>query len=489
MEHYLNPTGLTQVVERISGSIKAVDDRVREIELFKFPNATIVGEPLIESGQVSRFSNTNYMIFPFVVDVRDKAFEIDFCFTTGANVTTQQNIIDSKCGIAFAIQNGSTILALSSNGSTFDIGAVTGTYTIEPNKTYYAKLEWTKSIYALSLSQDGRVYTMDIVVNSTLGPYPTSIYIGGSPDLFGAGTAHPLGGSINMNRCSLTVAGLPIWAGMDDAGISTRADVSLSNIDSAGEEKIISLARPLIPSLTKYLDKAYTGINELAGKIQVGSATTNVTNAFTHVRQTGSGSISGKTVNGAAFSVNGDGSASFQHKTYDANGSGAKNAAVFRFWGGDSSGIQFAVNSGTGATPSESDYRNLAFEDQIPNEVTESTVSGWGFTKNTGTYIKPSDGIPKADLASDIQTSLGKADTALQEHQDISGKATLATTDNQMYYWMGRWDDTHRTAMEVDGTNKNVAIVFGTGDNAGAMYLATKEDLQAAIGNAIAASY
>lgn len=58
-----------------------------------------------------------------------------------------------------------------------------------------------------------------------------------------------------------------------------------------------------------------------------------------------------------------------------------------------------------------------------PSEVTETTVSNWGFTKNTGTYSKPSTGIPKTDLASEVQTSLGKADTALQSHQDISGKA------------------------------------------------------------------
>ena len=54
--------------------------------------------------------------------------------------------------------------------------------------------------------------------------------------------------------------------------------------------------------------------------------------------------------------------------------------------------------------------------------VSESTVSGWGFTKNSGTYSKPSGGIPKTDLASAVQTSLGKADTAIQAHQDISGK-------------------------------------------------------------------
>lgn len=39
-----------------------------------------------------------------------------------------------------------------------------------------------------------------------------------------------------------------------------------------------------------------------------------------------------------------------------------------------------------------------------------------------GTYTKPAAGIPKSDLASDVQASLGKADTALQKHQDISGK-------------------------------------------------------------------
>lgn len=46
--------------------------------------------------------------------------------------------------------------------------------------------------------------------------------------------------------------------------------------------------------------------------------------------------------------------------------------------------------------------------------VTESTVSGWGFTKNTGTYSKPSGGIPKTDLESAVQTSLSKSDTAVQ---------------------------------------------------------------------------
>ena len=59
-------------------------------------------------------------------------------------------------------------------------------------------------------------------------------------------------------------------------------------------------------------------------------------------------------------------------------------------------------------------YNDLTDKPTIPDAVTEGTVSGWGFTKNTGTYSKPTGGIPKTDLASAVQTSLGKADSALQ---------------------------------------------------------------------------
>lgn len=51
----------------------------------------------------------------------------------------------------------------------------------------------------------------------------------------------------------------------------------------------------------------------------------------------------------------------------------------------------------------------------------ENIESALGYVP--GTYSKPLGGIPKTDLAEGVQDSLGKADTALQEHQDISGKA------------------------------------------------------------------
>ena len=73
-------------------------------------------------------------------------------------------------------------------------------------------------------------------------------------------------------------------------------------------------------------------------------------------------------------------------------------------------------------------YNDLSNKPTIPSEVTESTVSGWGFTKNTGTYSKPSGGIPKTDLASAVQTSLGKADTALQSISSSDVTSALGYT-------------------------------------------------------------
>jgi hypothetical protein len=93
----------------------------------------------------------------------------------------------------------------------------------------------------------------------------------------------------------------------------------------------------------------------------------------------------------------------------------------------DSSSLAKVATSGS--------YNDLSNKPTIPSAVTESTVSGWGFTKNTGTYSKPSTGIPKSDLASAVQTSLGKADTALQSYTEqykgtVTGVKINGTTKN-----------------------------------------------------------
>lgn len=133
--------------------------------------------------------------------------------------------------------------------------------------------------------------------------------------------------------------------------------------------------------------------------------------------------------------------------------SGITSAKVTTY-DGYASTIASKANSADLATVATSgNYNDLTDKPTIPSAVTESTVSGWGFTKNTGTYSKPSTGIPKTDLASAVQSSLDKADTALQTHQDISGKANQTDLTNH----------TSDTNLHITETSRgNIETLFDT---------------------------
>ena len=107
----------------------------------------------------------------------------------------------------------------------------------------------------------------------------------------------------------------------------------------------------------------------------------------------------------------------------------------------------------------------LAVTGQIP---TESTVAGWGFTKNTGTYSKPSGGIPKTDLASAVQTSLGKADTALQSFTETdpvySASAAAGITSSDITNWNGKTSNVGTiTGITMNGSSKGTSGVVNLG--------------------------
>ena len=88
-------------------------------------------------------------------------------------------------------------------------------------------------------------------------------------------------------------------------------------------------------------------------------------------------------------------------------------------------------------------YADLSDKPTIPAAVTVDTALSTTSTNPvqnkvvaTGInakYTKPSAGIPKSDLAADVQTSLGKADTALQSEQykgTVTGVKINGTTKN-----------------------------------------------------------
>lgn len=207
------------------------------LKLFKFPNATIFGQPTIQDGQVSNFSTSNYLQFPFLVDFAGRPWQIDCAFTTGADVSQQHNIFDSAFGLAFAFANGHFVMALSTNGTSWNLGAPEGTHAIVPLTTYYVRIAWDGSRYTLAFSTDKENYTTDISVTSDASLYPRQIIIG--KDL---ANLHVFNGSINMNHAMLTISGKVVWQGMDDAGLATRMAIDMSNIDAAGKLRLNNVA-------------------------------------------------------------------------------------------------------------------------------------------------------------------------------------------------------------------------------------------------------
>ena len=114
-------------------------------------------------------------------------------------------------------------------------------------------------------------------------------------------------------------------------------------------------------------------------------------------------------------------------------------------------------------------------------------VTGWDtlVTSIAAKYTKPEGGIPKTDLASDVQTSLGKADSALQAGaldgyattssvtSAISAHNTLSTAHSDIRALIstlsGRVDDLGNalhfvgTGSELPGTGEDGDVFIGTG--------------------------
>lgn len=113
-------------------------------------------------------------------------------------------------------------------------------------------------------------------------------------------------------------------------------------------------------------------------------------------------------------------------------------------------------------------YAVLADPPTIPAAVTESTVSGWGFTKNTGTIT----GI-KMNGSSKGTSGVVDLGTVITAHQDISGKANLSGGNTfsglQTVNASTNVSGSEQTTMKVKTSNGG-AIIFGKeGANSGTM--------------------
>lgn len=81
-------------------------------------------------------------------------------------------------------------------------------------------------------------------------------------------------------------------------------------------------------------------------------------------------------------------------------------------------------------------------------------------------YTKPSNGIPKSDLASGVQTSLDKADTALQSETDpiYSASAAAGITSSDISNWNSKTSNTGTiTGITMNNTSKGTSGVVDLG--------------------------
>lgn len=72
-------------------------------------------------------------------------------------------------------------------------------------------------------------------------------------------------------------------------------------------------------------------------------------------------------------------------------------------------------------------------------------------------YTKPSSGIPKSDLVSEVQESLGKADTAIQNVKTINGESILGEGNLTIQGGNGSYDDTEIRNELSNLTNEMIA--------------------------------
>lgn len=83
--------------------------------------------------------------------------------------------------------------------------------------------------------------------------------------------------------------------------------------------------------------------------------------------------------------------------------------------------LSASLVSGLATVATSGSYNDLSNKPTIPAAVTESTVSGWGFTKNKGTVTSVAvkmNGAEKGKVTSSGTIDLG---TVITAHQDISG--------------------------------------------------------------------
>ena len=206
-------------------------------------NVTEIGSPKVNNGVVSGFSSANYLKITDSFDVSvAQSWEIVYKIKTGSNITNGQSV----CGhtgssnydpFTIDINSSKFQLGLCKSSSSNLLKDQKGTYTVLVDTTYWLKLTFDGSKYALSYSLDGVDFIEDVVLESTTKIWTSNLVLGRQQ---GDASEYPFLGSIDLNECYIKINGELWWTGMVEGGIKPVQSYVLKRKETKYYKEIVT---------------------------------------------------------------------------------------------------------------------------------------------------------------------------------------------------------------------------------------------------------
>lgn len=171
------------------------------------------GSPTIDNNVISGFTDTDLVYTNLVKNLNTAStWNCIVKATTGSDVSSQQYVIaglgTTARDFVIFLQNNKLTWQMSSNGTSYDIVSRNSSLTVSPNTTYWFRIQFTGSAYALYYSTDGNKFTQVDRVDSTAKVVANTTHILGA--IIG-GTNWYWRGSIDLNDSQIQSNAVVVW--------------------------------------------------------------------------------------------------------------------------------------------------------------------------------------------------------------------------------------------------------------------------------------
>ena len=226
-----------------------------------------VGNPTIVDGVISNFSDNDYATFSQPFRPGSKPWKVKVDFRTTDDWGAYRGILSKEGGYCFVIAftAGQKLeVALSSNGTSLDIGFFNTTYALEDYTEYSVVVEFTGSSYIALIRKAGENYKP---IGTGIIQSSTPIFDNDEPLNIGQGRLldNNFRGSINLNNTYIEIDN-QMWYGLETRMVAANPDIYL---ESSGTQYIDTSV--IADNETGILIKASVCSNNNTDNIFVGS--------------------------------------------------------------------------------------------------------------------------------------------------------------------------------------------------------------------------